>query len=164
MLITASAAMWFVPFAVPICLYICYTDMKGMRIPNHAVVALFLVYAVVGFVALPFDAYLWRYVHLVVVLVAGIALNAGGAMGAGDAKFAAAAAPFIHVGDLRFLMAVFAANLLAAFVAHRIAKHSPLRKLAPDWHSWESGARFPMGMALGGTLAIYLLMGIWYGR
>lgn len=164
MLITASAAMWFVPFVVPICLYICYTDMKGMRIPNHAVVALFFVFAVVGLVALPFDAYLWRYVHLVVVLVAGIALNAGGAMGAGDAKFAAAAAPFIHVGDLRFLMAVFAANLLAAFVAHRIAKHSPLRKLAPDWHSWESGARFPMGMALGGTLAIYLLMGVWFGR
>lgn len=164
MLISATAALWFAPFVVPICLYICYTDMKGMRIPNHAVVALFAVFAVVGLIALPFEAYLWRYLHLVVVLVAGIALNAGGAMGAGDAKFAAAAAPLIHVGDLRFLMAVFAANLLAAFVAHRIGKHTPLRRLAPDWHSWDSGARFPMGLALGGTLAIYLLMGIWFGR
>ena len=52
----------------------------------------------------------------------------------------------------------------AAFVAHRIAKHTPLRRLAPEWHSWDSGARFPMGLALGGTLAIYLLMGIWFGR
>ena len=164
MLISATAAVWFAPFVVPICLYICYTDMKGMRIPNHAVVALFAVFAVVGLIALPFEAYLWRYLHLVVVLVAGIALNAGGAMGAGDAKFAAAAAPLIHVGDLRFLMAVFAANLLAAFVAHRIGKHTPLRRLAPHWHSWDSGARFPMGLALGGTLAIYLLMGIWFGR
>lgn len=164
MLISTSAALWFAPFVVPICLYICYTDMKGMRIPNHAVVALFAVFAVIGLIALPFDAYLWRYLHLVIVLVAGIALNAGGAMGAGDAKFAAAAAPLIHVGDLRFLMAVFAANLLAAFVAHRIAKHTPLRRLAPEWHSWDSGARFPMGLALGGTLAIYLLMGIWFGR
>jgi prepilin peptidase CpaA len=164
MMILASAALWFAPFVVPICIYICYTDMKGMRIPNHAVVLLFLVFALVGLIALPLDAYLWRYLHLAVVLVAGIALNAGGAMGAGDAKFAAAAATLIHLGDLRFLMAVFAANLLAAFIAHRIAKHSMLRRLAPDWRSWDSGSRFPMGLALGGTLAIYLLMGIWFGR
>ncbi|MBV6635369.1 MAG: prepilin peptidase, partial [Mameliella sp.] len=137
MSLSAAAALWFLPFVLPICVYICYTDMKGMRIPNHAVVALFLVYLFVGVVALPLDVYFWRYLHLVVVLVAGIALNAGGAMGAGDAKFAAAAAPFIHIGDLRFLMALFAANLLAAFVAHRLAKRTPLHRLAPHWHSWE---------------------------
>lgn len=163
MSISASAAMWFLPFVLPICLYICYTDMKGMRIPNHAVVATFIVFAFVGVLALPFDAYLWRYIHLVVVLVAGIALNAGGAMGAGDAKFAAAAAPLFHLGDLRFLMALFAANLLAAFVAHRLGKHTPLRNLAPDWHSWETGASFPMGLALGGTTALYLILGAFYG-
>ena len=89
--------------------------MRDMRIPNQMVVLLFAVFAIVGLVALPFDTYLWRYLHLVVVLIAGIALNAGGVMGAGDAKFAAAAAPLIHLGDLRFLMALFAANLLAAF-------------------------------------------------
>jgi prepilin peptidase CpaA len=164
MSLSISAAAWFLPFVLPICIYICYTDMKGMRIPNHAVVALFVVYLFVGVVALPLDAYFWRYMHLVVVLVAGIALNAGGAMGAGDAKFAAAAAPFVHLGDLRFLMALFAANLLAAFVAHRLAKHSALRRLAPEWRSWNSGARFPMGLALGGTLALYLIVGLWYGR
>ncbi|MBV7396696.1 prepilin peptidase [Mameliella sediminis] len=164
MSLSASAAMWFLPFVLPICIYICYTDMKGMRIPNHAVVALFLVYLFIGAIALPLDAYFWRYLHLIVVLVAGIALNAGGAMGAGDAKFAAAAAPLIHIGDLRFLMALFAANLLAAFVAHRLAKRSPLRQLAPHWHSWESGSKFPMGLALGGTLAIYLGLGILYGQ
>jgi prepilin peptidase CpaA len=126
-------------------------------------VALFVVYAVVGLFVLPFDAYLWRYVHLVVVLVAGIALNAGGAMGAGDAKFAAAAAPFIHVGDLRLLMALFAATILAAFVSHRIGKHTALRKIAPHWKSW-TNPKFPMGLALGGVLAVYLGLGVWFGR
>lgn len=164
MSIPASAAMWFLPFVLPICIYICYTDMKGMRIPNHAVVALFGVFAVIGLIALPFNVYLWAYMHLLVVLVAGIALNAGGALGAGDAKFAAAAAPFIHLGDLRLLLALFAANLLAAFVAHRLAKHTPLRRLAPDWRSWQSGTKFPMGLALGGTLAIYLGFGIFFGQ
>lgn len=134
-----------------------------MRIPNQMVVALFFVYAVVGLVALPFDVYAWRYLHLIVVLAAGIALNAGGVMGAGDAKFAAAAAPLIHLGDLRFLMVLFAANLLAAFVAHRIGKHTRLSSIAPHWKSW-TNPKFPMGLALGGTLAIYLGLGVVFGK
>ena len=162
--ISAAAATWFAPFVLPICLYVCFTDMREMRITNQANLALLLVYAVVGVFVLPLDAYLWRYAHFGVALVAGIALNAGGVMGAGDAKFIAAAAPFIHVGDLRFLMALGAAVTLAAFLAHRIAKMTPLRRLAPEWKSWSSGKRFPMGVALGGTLAIYLVLGILYGK
>ncbi|WP_370047452.1 MULTISPECIES: prepilin peptidase [Salipiger] len=162
--ISAAAATWFALFVLPICLYVCFTDMREMRITNQANLALLLVYAVVGVFVLPLDAYLWRYAHFGVALVAGIALNAGGVMGAGDAKFIAAAAPFIHVGDLRFLMALGAAVTLAAFLAHRIAKMTPLRRLAPEWKSWSSGKRFPMGVALGGTLAIYLVLGILYGK
>ena len=161
--ITAYSALLFLPFALPICIYVAFSDMRDMRIPNQMVMALFVVFAVVGVFALPFDVYLWRYVHLVVVLVAGIALNAGGVMGAGDAKFAAAAAPFIHLGDVRFLVALFAANLLAAFVTHRLGKHTGLRKIAPHWASW-TNAKFPMGLALGGTLALYLALGAYYGR
>ncbi|MEN8659892.1 prepilin peptidase [Marivita sp.] len=161
--ISAFSALVFLPFVLPICVYVAFSDMRDMRIPNQTVVALFVVYAVVGLFVLPFDAYLWRYVHLVVVLVAGIALNAGGAMGAGDAKFAAAAAPFIHVGDLRLLMALFAATILAAFVSHRIGKHTALRKIAPHWKSW-TNPKFPMGLALGGVLAVYLGLGVWFGR
>lgn len=162
--LTVRAALWFAPFVVPICLYVCFTDMRMMKIKNHAVYALFAVFVVIGLIALPLDAYLWRYLHLVVVLVIGLVLNGAGAVGAGDVKFAAAAAPFVALGDLRLLLALFTANLLAAFVAHRIGKYTPLRRLAPEWQSWQSGAKFPMGLALGGTLTIYLLLGIWFGR
>ena len=51
------------------------------------------------------------------MLVAGIILNAAGAMGAGDAKFLAAAAPYVALGDIHMLMALFAAILLAAVSA-----------------------------------------------
>jgi prepilin peptidase CpaA len=161
--ISAFSALVFFPLVLPLCVYVSFSDMRDMRIPNQIVVMLFLVFAVLGLIALPLDAYLWRYIHLLVVLIAGIALNAGGVMGAGDAKFAAAAAPFIHVGDLRFLMALFAANILAAYVAHRIGKHTGLRNIAPHWKSW-TNPKFPMGLALGGTLALYLGLGIWFGR
>ena len=163
MFLSSTAALWFFPFVLPICLWVAWNDMASMKIPNKAVIALVVVYLVVGLITLPFDLYAWRLVHLVVVLLAGIAINAADLVGAGDAKFAAAAAPFIAIGDLQLLALILAANLLAGYTAHRIAKHTPLRKLAPDWESWNRGKKFPMGLCLGGTLAIYLGLGIFNG-
>lgn len=163
MQITAVSAMWFLPAVLPICLYVAFTDMRAMRIPNHAVVALAALFLVLGLFALPLADYPWRLLQLVAVLALGILLNSAGVLGAGDAKFAAAAAPFIHPGDLRLLIVLFAAVLLAAFVTHRIAKHTPLRRLAPNWQSWSTGSDFPMGLALGGTLAVYLALGTVWG-
>ncbi|MEP5730599.1 MAG: prepilin peptidase [Sulfitobacter sp.] len=163
MAILATHAMWFLPFVLPICLYVAFTDMAQMRITNQAVILLALVFVVVGVFLLPFPDYLWRLAAMVIVLVLGVILNAAGALGAGDAKFAAAAAPFIALGDLRLLMALLMATLLAAAVVHRGAKYTPLRKLAPDWESWTRGKKFPMGLALGPTLAIYLILGMLYG-
>lgn len=163
MLITASSALWFLPFVLPICFYVAWSDMRAMRIPNNAVLALLGVFVVVGLVALPFGEYAWRLVHVVVILLIGMALNASGLVGAGDAKFSAAAAPFIAFGDLRLMLAIFAATLLAAWVTHRIAKYSPIRRAVPDWESWDQGWDFPMGLALGGALAIYLTLGAFLG-
>ena len=162
--ITASEALWFAPFVLPICYWIALTDLRDMKIPNKAVLVLIAVFLVIGLIALPsYAVYGWRLLHLVVVLVIGIALNAAGIFGAGDAKFLAAAAPFIVLSDLPLVSLIFAANLLASLVTHRIVKHSKLRKLAPDWKSWHSGNKFPMGISLGGTLAIYIVLGVVFG-
>lgn len=163
MQITSQSAMWFLPFVCPLCLYVAWSDMRTMRIPNLAVIALLGVFMVVGLIILPPSEYGWRLTHIVVVLLIGMGLNAGGLVGAGDAKFSAAAAPFVAFGDMRLLMAVFAATLLSAWVTHRIAKYSPIRRAVPDWDSWDRGWDFPMGLALGGTLIIYLALGAIYG-
>jgi prepilin peptidase CpaA len=165
MAITAYAALWFFPFVLPLCLYTAFTDMREMRITNQTVIALALVFLVIGPIALPFETYLWHILYMVVVLIVCIVLNGAGAMGAGDAKFIAAATPFIALGDMRLLMAIAAANLLGAWATHRIAKHTPLRKIAPHWKSWDDklGKKFPMGLALGSTLAIYLGLGTAFG-
>lgn len=164
MMISTQSAAWFLPFAAPICLYIMYTDMKSMKIYNHAVIALFAVFVVVGLIALPFEDYLWRYVHFLVALVAGIALTAARAMGGGDAKWIAAMAPFIHLGDLVLFLFLMAGCILVAVVLHRIAKYTPIRKLAPTWESWQVGKKFPMGLALGAGLMLYLGLGLLYGQ
>ncbi|MCI5097964.1 MAG: prepilin peptidase [Rhodobacteraceae bacterium] len=163
MALTASAAWWFLPFVLPICFYVAFTDLREMRITNQAVLVLAAVFIIVGLFALPLPVYGMRLVQMVAVLFVGILLNASGAVGAGDAKFAAAAAPFIALGDLRILLALFAANLLAAFTTHRIVKYTPLRRVAPNWQSWNMGWKFPMGLSLGGTLGLYLILATQYG-
>jgi len=163
MSITVYAAVWFLPFVLPLCLYAAYTDLASMRITNPTVLALGAVFLIIGPIALPLETYLWHLLAMVVTLIIGIFLNAVGAMGAGDAKFIAAGVPFIALGDLRLMMALFMATLLAAAVTHRGVKYTPLRKLAPDWTTWDQTRKFPMGLALGPALAIYLILGALFG-
>lgn len=152
----ASAAWWFLPFALPICLFAAYSDLSRMRLPNVMVLALVAVYVVIGFVALPLDQYLWGYVHLALMYVVGIVAFAYLGVGAGDGKFAAAMSMFIPVVDLTIVLTLFCVFLLVAFATHRTFRAIPaVRRMTPDWASW-SHAKFPMGLALSGTFIAYL--------
>ncbi len=104
MFLTDTQALWFLPFALPICLWVAWSDLKFMKIPNKAVLALVAVFAVVGFIALGWPDWGWRWLHLLVILIIGFALNIIGAIGAGDAKFAAAMAPFVALADLTYFV------------------------------------------------------------
>ncbi|MEL6451760.1 MAG: prepilin peptidase [Pseudomonadota bacterium] len=164
MALSAQAALWFLPFLVPLCLYTAYTDLAFMRITNKTVLAMAGVFVVLGLFLFPLEAYLWQLAQLGIVLVVCMVLNAAGVMGAGDAKFLAAAAPYVALGDIRLVMILFFAVLLAAYVAHRLAKATALRRMAPNWDSWSQDAqKFPMGFALGPTLALYLILAALHG-
>jgi prepilin peptidase CpaA len=152
------AARAFLPFVLVIGLYVSWRDLRALRIPNGSVVLLALVFIVLGPFVLPLEVYGFRLIHLVVMLVCGIILTALRVMGAGDAKFIAAAAPFVAIADLRLVFMILAATMLAAFATHRGAKHSPLRRLAPSWESWDRGRDFPMGTALSTALTLYIAM------
>ncbi len=149
--------------SLPICVWVAWSDMRAMRIPNTSVMALAAIFVVVAPFVMPLPTMGWQLLHLAVILAVGILLNAAGLVGAGDAKFAAAAAPYVVLADVRFMIALFAACLLAGYSTHRIAKFSPLRRMAPDWESWTRKRDFPMGLPLSMTLSIYLLLGVLYG-
>jgi prepilin peptidase CpaA len=157
------AAALFLPFVLPLALWVAWSDMKFMRIPNASVVALVGVFATVGLVALPLEVWAWRWSHLAIILGLGFLAHAAGAVGGGDAKFAAAMAPFVAAGDLRFVLALFAACILGAFACHRSARAlAPVRALTADWRSWTDPG-FPMGLALSGTLVLYLSVALAFG-
>lgn len=153
-----DAARLFLPFVGLIGLYVSWTDLKGMRIPNASVMLLALVFVVLGPFVLTMDVYGLRLLHLVVVLIVGFALSVMHIMGAGDAKFLAAAAPFVALADLRLVFMLLAATMLAAFVTHRVIKRTPLRRMAPDWESWTRDKDFPMGTALSTALTLYVAL------
>ncbi|WP_342775019.1 prepilin peptidase [Litoreibacter halocynthiae] len=137
-------------------MWVAWSDLARMKIPNKAVLALLAVFVVVGLLTLPLEVYLWRYAHFAIILAIGFLMTITGLVGAGDAKFAAAMAPFVAVIDGTFVAAIFAVTTIVAFILHRLARISPLRKLAPNWESWERTRDFPMGLPLAVTLIVYL--------
>jgi prepilin peptidase CpaA len=168
--LTTTEALWFLPFVLPICLWVAWSDLRAMRIPNVAVLTLAGVFLVIGLVlvlglgAWTFETYLWRLAVLAIVLVIGFVITSLGMVGAGDAKFAAAMAPFIAPGDGLFFLMLFALVLIGSWIAHRAAGRVQLvRRATAGWTSWDQGKLFPMGVALAGALAIYLAMGLTMG-
>ncbi len=161
--ISASAALWFFPFVLPIAIWAAWSDLKFMKIPNMSVLALLAVFLIIGLIALPWADYPWRLLHLVVILVIGFVMNMIGMIGAGDAKFAAAMSPFVALGDAFTMGYILAASMLVGFVIHRLFQRSKsFRKLTSDWQSWEN-RDFPMGFPLACSLLIYLGLGIVWG-
>ena len=152
----ATFALWALPLATLISLWVAWSDLARMKIPNKAVMALLALFVVLGVLTLPLEDYLWRYAHFAIVLAVGFVMTITGLVGAGDAKFAAAMAPFVAVADATSLFAIFAVATIVAFALHRLARVTSLRKLAPNWESWERTRDFPMGLPLAATLIIYL--------
>lgn len=159
-----TAALAFFLATLPVAFWVAWSDMARMKIPNPAVMALVAVFLVLGPFLLPLADWGWRWLHLAVVLVVGFVMNMGGLIGAGDAKFAAAMAPFVALSDAAWFLVLFAAVLLAAFATHRGFRAVPaVRRLAADWQSWGRGD-FPMGLALAGTLSLYLALAAFGAR
>jgi prepilin peptidase CpaA len=160
---SSFAATWLMIGALPIAAWVVWTDLSTMRIPNKAVLALIGVYAVIGIVTLPLTVWAWSWVHLAVTLVAGFLLSLTGGFGAGDAKFAAAMAPFVALGDVTLFSLILSILAISTFILHRVARQVPaIRAAAPGWASWER-REFPFGVALAPALIVYLALAAAYG-
>ncbi len=156
----AFAYRAFLLLCLPICAWVAWSDLKTMKIPNKAVLALLTVYFFAGLAVIPLDTWVLRWLNFAGVLAIGFLLNMIANVGAGDAKFAAAAAPFVaqRIDHLSIVLTLFAAFLLGAFAAHRLLRSIPaVTSMTPDWVSWKR-KDFPMGLALVGTLLTYLAL------
>lgn len=155
---TPIAAALLLPFTLFIGIWVAWNDMKFMKIPNKAVMVLLGVWLLAGFAVNPWQVWAYGLGLGAAVLLVGFVASSLGILGAGDAKFAAAMAPFFVHSQIAFVMILCSATMLAALVVHRGARLVPaLRARSADWQSWTRGD-FPMGLALAGILNIHLIL------
>jgi prepilin peptidase CpaA len=161
-MLTPTAALTFLVLVLPITIWASVSDLKRMKIPNNAVLTLAAVWLMVGWILVPFTGWLWGFALMAIVLVLGYLLFMTGTFGAGDAKYAAAMAPFFVGADYGWVMLLVACCLIGALITHRVMRRIPaVRRMTPDWQSWTERRYFPLGFALSGILIIYLVAAIW---
>lgn len=161
---TPTEALWLLIPALPLGLLVAWGDLSAMKITNRIVLITGISFLIFGFFAFPFEVYIWRVAHIAIFYAIGAAAFAGGLVGGGDAKYTAAIAPYFAASDFRLVLVLFSAMLLSAFVTHRLfSRIGAVRALTPGWKSWSAGKKFPMGLALSGTLIAYLGVAFFYG-
>lgn len=154
---TPTDALVFLIAVAPVAVWAAGTDLARMKIPNLSVYAMVAIWTLMGPVLLPWQAWLWGYALGGMTLVVTFVLFAIGPVGAGDAKFGAAMAPFFIGADLARVMLLLSGCLLGAVAIHRLARAVPaVRRATPGWQSWDQPRDFPVGLALAGMVIISL--------
>ena len=162
-MITPTGALILLVPVLPIAIWAAVSDMKRMKIPNQAVLALAAVWPLLGWLAVPtWAAWFWGFALMAIVLVIGFLMWSTMKFGGGDAKYAAAMAGIFVGADVVWLLGMIAGVMLASVVVHRVARAIPaVRRATPDWKSWEERLFFPFGFALSGIVVFYLVAAIW---
>jgi prepilin peptidase CpaA len=162
MITTTGALILLVP-VLPIAIWAATSDMKRMKIPNQSVLAMAAVWPALGWLAVPtWAAWFWGFAIMAIVLVALYLLYTTGSFGAGDAKYAAAMSGIFVGTPIVFLLALIATSMIGALILHRVLRGIPaVRRMTPDWISWEQRRYFPFGLALSMIVVFYLVAAIW---
>ncbi len=162
--LSSAEAVAFLPVAAAVGGWVMVSDLREMRIPNRAVLALLAAFIAIGVFLLPPETLAWRLGQGLAVLAIGFLFNMAGLLGAGDAKFAAAMAPFVAPADALLVLMVFAGLTAISLVLHRLALVVPgLKAQLAKWASWQRLREFPMGVPLALTLIVYLALGLGNG-
>lgn len=147
---------------LPIAIWAALSDLKRMKIPNTSVIAMALVWPLLGWFLVPMTAWLWGFALMAIIFVAGFLLYTTGTFGAGDAKYAAAMAGMFVGGNIPEILVLLVVCMIGSLLVHRILRSLPfVRNATPDWVSWTQRRYFPFGLALSSILIIYLLAAIW---
>lgn len=162
-MITPTGALILLVPVLPIAIWAASSDLKRMKIPNQSVLAMAAVWPALGWLAVPtWSAWLWGFAIMAIVLVALYLLYTTGTFGAGDAKYAAAMSGIFVGTPIVFFLMLVAGSMIGALILHRIARGIPaIRRLTPDWISWEQRRYFPFGLALSMIVVFYLVAAIW---
>lgn len=161
MLEPVDAIILLVP-VLPIAIWAAVSDLKRMKIPNAAVIAMAAIWPLIGWYVVPWESWLWGFAIMAVVFVAGFLLYLTGTFGAGDAKYSAAMSGIFVGGHIGEILLIIFVSMIGSLILHRILRSmSFVRSRTPDWESWTRKRFFPFGLALSCIVVFYLLAAIW---
>lgn len=161
MLEPSDALILLVP-VLPIAIWAAASDLKRMKIPNTAVIAMAAIWPLIGWYLVPLETWLWGFAIMAAVFVAGFLLYLTGTFGAGDAKYSAAMAGLFVGGNIGEILLITFVSMIGSLLLHRILRSlSFVRNATPDWESWTRKRFFPFGLALSCIVVFYLLAAIW---
>ena len=145
-----------------IAIWAAVSDLKRMKIPNTAVLAMAAVWPLLGWYLVGVTPWLWGFAIMAIVFVAGFLLYLTGTFGAGDAKYAAAMSGLFVGGNIGEILLIIFVCMVGSLILHRILRSLPfIRNATPDWESWTRRRYFPFGLALSAIVVFYLLAAIW---
>lgn len=152
----ADLALW--PVAA-IALWAAAVDALYMRIPNGVHMALLAVFAILVLPGLPWQETALRLLAAAILFALGFGLYAANAMGAGDVKYLAAAAPLVPPDPMVILVWLLMVTVagLPVLALHRLARLVPGAGRFP---SFAEPGYFPYGPAISiGLMCILWLTG-----
>lgn len=142
---------------VPLLAYIMWSDMKAMRIPNIAVLLIFLVFLATGSWGLPLETFLWRIGHTVIAFGVGwgIFQISGGKIGGGDLKLLIALVPFVPGSAVGIVLLMWAVITLVSLGGFFLARRL-IGERETGYIALSQKAYFPAGVPIGLTMILFL--------
>lgn len=162
-MITPTGALILLVPALPLAIWASLSDLKRLKIPNKAVLAVAALWPLLGWLAVPtWTAWFWGFAIMAIGFLIGYLAFTFLRFPGGDAKYAAAISPMFVGADIGFALQIVLVSMIGATVLHQILRQIPfVRRMAPDWEGWKRWRMVPFGLALSGMMIFYLLAAIW---
>ncbi|MEQ6249958.1 prepilin peptidase [Sulfitobacter sp. HNIBRBA3233] len=139
---------------VPVFLYLIYTDLRYLRIPNRALFVLFCALALAHLPTLaPADIPL-RLVGAAAVFALAFAAFYTGMLGGGDVKMISVVMLFVPLQDIAAFALALSVSVILSLSVIKILRRSRSVK-ALQWRAFNDAKRLPLGPAIAISSMIY---------
>lgn len=151
---------------IPALVYVVWTDLKTMRIPNVACLVIFLAFLPTGLAGLDIETFGWRLAHTAIAFFLGYAIFSltSGAIGGGDLKLGIALVPYVpgvYLPLLAQLYIVMSVLTLLVFLGLRAGLRGRTQLAAIEASSTSfMKLPFPFALVLSSTFIAYFVTAI----
>ncbi len=162
-MITSSGALILLVPALPIAIWATLNDLKKLKIPNKAVLAMAAIWPLLGWLAVPtWTAWFWGLGFMAIGIALAYLAFALFNFPGGDGKYAAAISPFFVGADISYVLMLVLICMMGATLAFQVIRVLPgIRSVTTGWEGFKHWRIVPFGLALSAMAIYYLVAASW---